>query len=245
MSRTTSRTKPDDPKAEGARVEAARIAALKQRHSLGVTPRRVDDPTEDRPDGSTARTGIDAVVLTGLPEDGDIRNPHHEPVVGGHVSVAAAGSERLPHVILHPEGDESANEPQRPSSRLQRQQHLWVRTSFRIPVELSEEMRKLLLEERNRGRRKRLQSFINEAVTDLPADAEALIDLIDTFGDELNIGILAGEQGYKYEISISVNITHEVSAHLGELVELLLDRGLAVGRKTLIGVAVVHRMRTG
>jgi hypothetical protein len=106
-------------------------------------------------------------------------------------------------------------------------------------------MRKLLLEERNRGRRKRLQSFINEAVTDLPADAEALIDLIDTYGDELNIGILAGEEGFKYEISISVNITQEVSAHLGELVELLLDQGLSVGRKTLIGVAVVHRMRTG
>ena len=245
MSRTTSRTKPDDPKAAGARAEAARIAALKQRHSIGVTPRRGEDPTADHLDGSSARTGSDVEVSTEPPADSDIRIVHKESVIGDTAPAAPVRSERLRHGTNHPESEGSVDEPQRPSSRLQRKQHLWVRTSFRIPVELSEEMRKLLLEERNRGRRKRLQSFINEAVTDLPADAEALIDLIDTYGDELNIGILAGEEGYKYEISISVNITHEVNAHLGGLVELLLDQGLAVGRKTLIGVAVLHRMRTG
>lgn len=236
MSRSTTRSaSPDDPKAVGARSEAAQIAALKQRRSVGVAPRRpptthLATPAPDGNDRDQVQSA-DTQPTGHVADPGDKNGAHHE---------ARTGPEPTLPGPFAPAGG-----PDRPTNRLRRPAQLWVRTSFRLPVQISDELRRMLLDERRQGRRLRLQSYINEAIEALPGDADALIDLIDTFGDELNIGILAGEEGYKYETSLSLNLTQQNSERLGDLVEVLLDRGLLVGRKTLVGVAVVSRLRTG
>lgn len=103
----------------------------------------------------------------------------------------------------------------------------------------------MLIEERGRGRRLRLQSVINDAVLSLPVDIDSLVDTIDTYGTELNIGVMAGERDYLVETSVSLSLTEEVNERLGQLVEALRERDLVVGRKTLFGVAVVRVLRIG
>jgi hypothetical protein len=141
--------------------------------------------------------------------------------------------------------EDVVSDPSLPSTRLRRIPHVLIRTSFRLPVVVFEELRKMLIEERGRGRRLRLQSVINDAVLSLPVDTDSLVDTIDTYGTELNIGVMAGERDYLVETSVSLSLTEEVNERLGQLVEALRERDLVVGRKTLLGVAVVRVLRNG
>jgi hypothetical protein len=222
---------PEDPKVAGARAEVAQIVALKQRRAVGVPPTRRSTSSS----GATrkAESVGDLVAATG--------EGHDVPVP---VSSEHGGNAPVPSMTT---GATTLHQPDRgkPSTRLRRTPHLMIRTSFRLPVTVAEEFRRMLIEERNNGRRLMMQSVVNDAVLALPADVDDLIDVIDTYGDELNIGIMAGETGYRIETSVSLSLTEEASARLGELVERLRDRDFVVGRKTLVGVAVVRVMRSG
>jgi hypothetical protein len=233
----------DDPKAAAARSEAAQIAALKQRRAVGVPPIRHIE----------RQTGSVADLQSDPPAPAGVAHPLHLLERDETIELDATTRREQVHLTsLHGTSagrgvlsEDVVSDPSLPSTRLRRIPHVLIRTSFRLPVVVFEELRKMLIEERGRGRRLRLQSVINDAVLSLPVDTDSLVDTIDTYGTELNIGVMAGERDYLVETSVSLSLTEEVNERLGQLVEALRERDLVVGRKTLLGVAVVRVLRNG
>lgn len=253
MTRGAHRKPAEDPKAEGARAEAAQIAALKQRRAVSVSPpRRYETAVR-----TTASTGKGDNPPPPAESDEDVSDESDTEIVVSGPSQANAAASSVPRPaplrladagpvqIGGTDSSMSRLDQRSPSTRLRRATPVWMKTSFAIPVSVADELRRMLIEERNNGRRKRIRHLINDAVLELPSEPDDLLDLIDTYGDELNIGVTAEEEGYKPETSVSVSITQEVNTHLSKLVERLYDRQLAVGRKTLVGVALVRLLRNG
>jgi hypothetical protein len=258
-----------DPKAAGARTEAERIKQLQQRRAISVAPVRNRETAQPPADSSASSQGVvetntPAAVpdttsepaanepmgpVAGLPSEAgpDLRGaaqvtPRLRPSEG--VSVLDAKRARGGAHPLRPQGHPDVVQPPA-SARLKRIPRLWLKTSFRLPIDVMNELRTLLLEARLNGRRKHLKYFIAEAVMDLPIDAGLLLELIDRHGDELNIGCAAGDEGYRHEGSVSLDISEEMSNRLIDLVEVLFSEGLIVDRKTLVGLAIVSRLREG
>lgn len=118
-------------------------------------------------------------------------------------------------------------------------------TSAHLPAGLVDALMLRRLSEQAAGRRFVLSDWVDAAIMSLPTTAKALLRELDRYGSELNIGLVARDDGWKATRLLSLRLSAAADQHLDRAVlELFRGDRNRVTRQDLIGVAIVRALAT-